>query len=147
MPKIIINFRPAGQKDSERLISWRNDLRTCAFSVHMEVVSQEDHDKWFSEILKADPARVFIAEEDGVPVGTIRRDVKEDGVYLSWTVNPECRGRGIGESMIGAFLKEYPSPYKACIKEDNKASIHIAEKCGFTRSGLLDGLLVFIYTG
>jgi RimJ/RimL family protein N-acetyltransferase len=49
--------------------------------------------------------------------------------------------------MIRVFLKEYPSPYKACIKEHNKASIHIAEKCGFARSGVSDGLLIFIYAG
>jgi RimJ/RimL family protein N-acetyltransferase len=143
----IINFRPAEQRDSARLISWRNDPKTRAFSIHTDVVSQEDHDQWFSGIVKADPARAFIAEEDGVPVGTVRRDIKGDGVYLSWTVNPECRGLGIGESMVDAFLKEYPSPYKAFIKEDNNASIRIAEKCGFTRSGVSDGLLIFIYAG
>lgn len=140
-----MNFRRPILEDSGRLLAWRNDPRTRAFSINTDSVSQKDHDAWFKGIMEAEPARVFITEKNGVPVGTIRRDAKEDGLYLSWTVSPDCRGHGIGEAMLSAFIKAHPVVYKALIKEDNTASIHIAEKCGFARSGSADGLLIFTY--
>lgn len=140
-------FRPAENVDSERLLSWRNDERTRASSINMNTVSPEDHDRWFENILRAESPRVFIAEDNGIPVGTIRRDENEGELYLSWTVNPDFRGRGIGEAMLSSFIRLQPAVYKALIKEENTASIHIAERCGFTRSGAFDGLLIFTYGG
>ncbi|HEU4839754.1 MAG TPA: GNAT family N-acetyltransferase [Micavibrio sp.] len=142
-----MTLRPAELKDSHQLLLWRNDPRTRDFSINTEIITPETHEKWFSDILVSDPVRVLVVETYGVPVGSIRRDFKNDGIYLSWMVNPEHRGRGIGEAMLAVFLRLNPGSYKALIKEENKASIHIAEKCGFVRSGTHEGLLLFCRAG
>ncbi len=142
MPEITL--RPAAPYDSQRIFQWRNDERTRAFSINTNFISQETHDSWYSNIIAFKPERIFIAEQQNVLVGSIRRDFKDDGIYLSWTVNPEYRGRGIGEAMLYEFIKAHPDNYKALIKENNNASIHIAEKCGFERSGGSGELLLFI---
>lgn len=142
-----LTLRPADLKDSQNLLVWRNDERTRAFSINTDIIDSETHEDWFSNIFTANPVRIFIVENGGVPVGSIRRDFKDDGVYLSWMVNPEYRGQGIGEGMLSLFLRSHPDSYKALIKEENKASIHIAEKCGFARSGVQEGLLMFQHNG
>ena len=139
--KIIL--RPAEPEDSQRILSWRNDPRTRAFSINTNVGPPETHKIWFSRMLASNPNRIFIAEEKSIPVGSVRRDFNQDGIYLSWMVNPEFRGRGLGEAMLNLFTLSYPENYKALIKEDNVASVHIAKKCGFVPSGKQQGLLLF----
>ncbi len=74
--------------------------------------------------------RLFVAEENGVPVGTVRADLS-DGVYeLSWTVAPNARGRGVGKRMVALLASQISAPIRAEVKAGNSSSIRIAEYVG-----------------
>lgn len=73
---------------------------------------------------------MFVAEIDGVPVGTVRMDFEAPGYELSWTVSPLIRGSGIGKVMVSRLANSINEPIRAEIKTGNIASIRIAEEAG-----------------
>lgn len=86
----------------------------------------------------------MIAEEDGIPVGTVRIDYA-DGIYeLSWTVAPEMRGRGIGKKMVSLVVQQIESPIRAKIYAGNEASVKIAEYCGMSYDREEDNFLFYL---
>ncbi len=137
-----LNLRPATSADAERLLAWRNDPLTRQSSINGDPISLESHLAWLAKILREDESlpmrQLFIAEESGTPVGTVRLDWASDrkSLELSWTVAPEARGRGLGQVMVQAATEltvVHGKQLLAKVKPDNVASIKIVEKLGFTR--------------
>jgi len=120
-------LRPAAIQDADLLLAWRNDEQTREASHSRHEVMKEEHLSWLTDTLNNSNKKLFIAEECGVPVGTVRSDYS-NGVYeLSWTVAPDARGRGIGKRMVAVLAEQIAEPIRAEIKAGNKASLRIAE--------------------
>jgi RimJ/RimL family protein N-acetyltransferase len=118
-------LRPAEMQDTSLLLTWRNDELTRQMSRSQETVGFEGHVAWLKTKL-SDPSVYFmIAEENGIPVGTVRIDNGE----LNYTVSPEHRGCGIATAML-TLVKERFGPFRAEIKKENIASVRAAEKAG-----------------
>ena len=103
----MVILRPAMMADADRLLRWRNDADTRAQSRSVEEASTVDHIGWLSYLL-AHPAtsRLYIAEEEGLAVGTGRLDLSENTAELSLTVAPEHRGRGLARQIIHLLVAE-----------------------------------------
>ena len=99
-----LQIRPATLADSNLLYNWRNDLATRKASRNQEEITPEHHQQWLRETLAENNRRLFIAESDQTPVGTIRLDFADE-VEISWTVAPTARGNGWGKKMV-ALLAE-----------------------------------------
>jgi RimJ/RimL family protein N-acetyltransferase len=95
--------------------------------------------------LRSADRSLFIVEESGTPVGTVRIDSLPDGQKdLSWTIAPERRGTGIGKQAVKKALDEHPDcAFVARIKATNSASVKIAEHAGFHLRREEDGVLFF----
>ena len=126
-----LHFRKATQGDSQRLFKWRNDPETRAQSLNTDSVPWADHKTWFEKTLSNPDRLLLIAEEEGIPVGTVRIDTKNGEHELSWTIAPDARGKGVGTRMVTQIVQETRKKLFAKIKPDNVASIKIAEKAGF----------------
>lgn len=125
----MIEFRPARFDDAETLFKWRNDPETRANSVNTDEIPWPDHAAWMERSLADQRRRIYIAEKNGSPVGTVRVDYGLE-IELSWTVAPEHRGNGIGKLLVqNAPLPE--EPIIARIKPGNIASQKIAAAAGF----------------
>ena len=74
--------------------------------------------------------RLLIAEESGVPIGTIRADYSDGMFELSWTVAPNARGRGVGKIMVALLASQIVEPIRAEVYAGNEASMRIAEYAG-----------------
>jgi RimJ/RimL family protein N-acetyltransferase len=136
-----IHLRPARIQDAEVLLEWRNDPETRAASHNSEEVKKEEHISWVKKVLADKKRRLFIAEEDGRPFGTIRVDFS-DGVYkLSWTVAPNSRGRGLGKEMVKLIANQITDGIRAEIKMGNQASVRIAEYAGMIFEEEKNGVL------
>ena len=143
----MITFRKATAKDFSFLLRLRNDPSTRAFSRNTAEVTESEHRAWVSMTL-ANPNRfLYIAEDAGMQVGTVRFDTLEKGSEISWTVAPEARGRGIGKDMLQSALSLHPSPLVAEIKIENIASQKMAEHAGFIRQEDKEGYSVWVYHG
>lgn len=127
-----ITLRPATLDDAAILRSWRNDLATRNASHSTYAVSLREHLVWLEGVLADDRRRLLIAEEAGVPVGSVRADLSEGVWELSWTVAPEARGRGVATRMVAQLAGEIKDPIRAEIKAGNPASIRIAEHAGMS---------------
>jgi RimJ/RimL family protein N-acetyltransferase len=125
-----LRLRAATHEDSDLLLGWRNDPHTRMASQHTTEVQRDEHLKWLESSLRDEKRILMVAEEETIPVGTVRADLK-DGVYvLSWTVAPGARGRGVGKAMVALFLSQLPGAVRAEVKKENQASVRIAEFAG-----------------
>lgn len=95
-------LRRATVEDTDRLLGWRNDPETRRYSSHTEV-DRETHGRWVQRMLQG-LHRLFIAEEEGIPIGTVRLDVATGEVHLM--VAPEARGRGCATLMLGLMVEQ-----------------------------------------
>ncbi len=138
-----ILLRPAVMSDVEILYKWRNDPQTRAASHNQDEIDFDSHRKWFEKSLKDIDRKIYIAETGNIPVGTVRSDNKKGVSELSWTVNPEYRGQGIGRQMVSLLAKQIKGPIRAEVKAGNLASSRIAEACGMEIQTRKDGILYY----
>ena len=92
-----IVFRHATLDDLDLLLSWRNDPLTRAASLSGHGVTREEHTEWLTRTVSSVNTRLYVAERDDRPVGTVRTDLEGCEYRLSWTVAPAVRGAGIGK--------------------------------------------------
>ena len=142
-----LKFRLATIQDAETLLLWRNDLATRRASHNTEKVEVESHVVWLNEVLQNPERRLFIAEEDEVPVGTVRADFSMGAWDLSWTVAPCARGKGVAKKMVAEIASRIKDPIRAEVKIDNLGSAKIAENAGMRVVKQVEGILHFERTG
>jgi len=144
-----VTLRVAREDDVSLIRAWRNDADAIRFSVSARPVSDAEHARWFSATL-ADPRKLlWVAEEQGVPVGQVRIDLEGDTGIFSIVVAPSARGRGVGKEMLRRALAEIKrerlaTTMTALTHPDNVASIRAFEQVGFTRRGVSDAGFVVL---
>jgi RimJ/RimL family protein N-acetyltransferase len=135
-----VKLRQARDEDMDRLREWRNDPEAVRFSVSGTPVTAEEHATWFATRRRDPAARIWIAEEEGSPVGQVRLDV-EDGVgSVSIAIAPAHRRRGVGSSVLRAVLEAAANDPKiqtlrALTHPDNLPSRRAFERVGFRTEG------------
>ena len=136
-----IKLRSATIRDADLLLEWRNDAETKKASHNMDEVQRDQHISWLARALDNRDRRLFVAEENGVPVGTVRADLS-DGVWeLSWTTAPSARGRGLAKRMVFLLAQQIPEPIRAEVKAGNIASARVAEHAGMEFDREAEGVL------
>ena len=134
-----LTIRPATTDDAERLLAWRNDPDTRAWSRSREPVEEPVHREWLHRSL-ANPDRVLLIVESDHPVGTVRFDRAEPGTWeVSITVAPADRGKGLaadllmlGEAALRA--RHAPAWLVANLHRDNAASRTLFHHAGYEPS-------------
>ena len=125
-----LSLRPAMLKDAEMLLKWRNDKATRMASHTTDEVKLKKHIEWLKATLQNQNRRLYVAEVNGISVGTVRTDY-DNGIYeLSRTVSAEVRGQGVGKRMVGLLANRIKEPIRAEVKKGNEASSKIAEFSG-----------------
>lgn len=145
MQEVSLVLRPAEISDAGILLAWRNDPQTIAASHNSFAVSEQEHLQWLKKAVSHKDWRIFIAEENGIPVGTARAvfDDKGDCWELSWTVAPEARGRGVAKRMVALLVQKFPGSIRAEVKAGNIASAKIAEAIGLKLIEESNGVLFY----
>ncbi len=138
-------LRKATLADAQRLFDWRNDPQTRAASHSTEILNFDSHLRWLEKTLLSPNRVLYIAEIDGIAVGTARADKIHGVTELSWTVAPDRRGTGVGTCMVRLLMEKTSGPLIAEVRCDNLASLRIAKKCGLHRMHTADGIVYFEY--
>lgn len=136
-----LQLRLAKLDDAQVLLEWRNNPATRDASHNTALISEDEHIQWLKKILENENRKLYVAEINGIPVGTIRVDSENLGYELSWTVSPTARGSGIGKAMVSLLAEGIPESIRAEIKIGNIASIRIAEEAGMVFSREENGVL------
>ena len=136
-----ITLRPATMNDVDIILEWRNDPQTRKASHNTDEVQLDDHISWLSLTLSNPNRKLYVAEENGSPVGTVRADFSGNVWELSWTVSPRARGRRVGKRMVAELAKQISEPIRAEVKKANISSALIAEHAGMEFEREIEGIL------
>lgn len=135
-----MHAREATEADAELLLGWRNDPRTRQSSRTTAVVPLAEHLTWLRGVL-ADPDRLlYVVERDGEPVGTVRFDLREPGLWeVSITLAPSWRGRGLSSAVLAEGERtlrtcHLAADILAAVHEGNAASGALFERAGYAES-------------
>ncbi len=125
-----LGLRPATYEDWPILLQWRNDSETRGASRQSKSVTETEHCQWLQTVLAYGANQMMIAEVDGQPVGTVRLD-GNDPSEISWTVAPNCRGKGYGKQMVKLMIRNTDRRIHAVARTSNLGSCRIAIAAGF----------------
>ena len=142
-----MKLRPATLEDADLLFQWRNDPETRKASHNIADVARDEHLRWLTGIVADKNRKLFIAEEDGTPVGTVRAELSGGVFELSWTVAPGARGRGVAKRMVALLASQIAGPIRAEVKSGNVASVRVAEHAGMTFDREVEGILHYARAG
>lgn len=120
-----MELRKATIEDAKLLFDWRNDPETRQVSRDTSELVWDSHIGWLTRRLQCEDHGLYIAEVDGIPVGTVRIDHDE----ISYTVAPEQRQKGVGEAMLVEAKRAFGRKV-AEVKRENVASMKVAERAG-----------------
>ena len=144
-----ICLRSVNLEDAVALWRWRNDPETRHNSISTAELSLQEHMTWFEASLR-NPARViYVSEFRGVKCGSVRFDfidIDKNLWRVSIMMNPEFRGRGSGSASLSLACVEMERRYGDCsftaeARPFNAPSLRIFERCGFSRTSEVDGLI------
>jgi RimJ/RimL family protein N-acetyltransferase len=137
--------RDATEDDFDLLLAWRNDPETRAWSRATEPVAVDEHRAWLSTVLTNGDRRLLVAEQDRVPVGTVRFDRVGGRWEVSITVAPEVRGRRLAVPILLAAERVLGhATVRACVHRDNAASLALFRRAGYQDEQPADGPYVWL---
>lgn len=110
------------------------------------IKSLSDEDKkelgprWFYK----DAQYRYVMSENEKPIGFIEARILGSKGYLNLAVSPDHQGKGVATELVKTAVKEIPAMFEVetlywVSKEDNKTSVHLAEKFGFSPKSTKDG--------
>ena len=118
-------------------------------SVNSEKISWEEHTSWYEKILLDECRKIYVDEEEGIPIGVVRFDkcVDEEYFYeVSVNISPTRRKKGFGKQLlthgIRKLLKEVKiaNLFRAEVKKDNLSSNKLFKSFGFIFIGDKSGI-------
>lgn len=121
-------LRKCSFEDCDILYKWANDPTVRKNAFNTSLITYSEHVKWFNKSISYEKRSIFICIKDNKPVGQIRIDEEESIGLISYSVDKNERGRGIGSKMIkmisGIVRCEYKdiSILKGLVKKENIAS-------------------------
>lgn len=121
------------------------EMQACdveaASKIEREAFSMPWSAKDFLEMVEADYAHYYVAEEDGVIVGCCGiRNIAGEGEITNVVVAADFRNKGIGRSMMEYMLeKTGENGIGDCtleVRVSNQPAIHLYESLGFKAEGI-----------
>lgn len=134
-----VEFINPSQSDSEFIFQLRNapDVRNLA--QNSEIIPIESHQAWFQDrilVIKEQP--FWVVAHNGDRIGYVRFDKGPvQKFFISIAISEKFRGRGLGGVALNKSISKFQSAFPfekigAVIHVENKASIQIFTKAGFT---------------
>lgn len=133
-----IELRVAEEIDSRKIFEWRNHPRIRESSRNSDVISWENHQKWFFSVT-SDPNRILvIGYKRDLPIGVVRFDRHgeraEISIYLVQTEASSGQGYNL---LLGAeqwVVKNYPDIkfIRAAVLGDNMRSQRLFSEAGYS---------------
>jgi RimJ/RimL family protein N-acetyltransferase len=136
-----LRLTPATLADADLLLAWANDPATRAASFGRAEIARDAHVAWLAASLADPDRRLWVAHEDGRPVGQVRIDRSPDLVgTVSIGLAPDARGRGLGREVLRLALVRAAQELRirrarAVVLRSNVPSRRLFEGAGFVAVG------------
>lgn len=114
--------------DCDTLYKWSNDPTVRINAFNTSPIPYEEHLEWFEKSLKNEKRKIFICIDNDIKVGQIRIDIENNIATISYTVDKDARGKGIGTEMLKLLYKNIKfndiqiEKLKGIVKKENIAS-------------------------
>lgn len=90
---------------------------------------------------------IYAVEKDNDFIGyVIYHDYDSESVEIGWVLEPSFWGLGIASCLTSGMMTKARNSGKQVVIEcvpEQKSSIRIAEKYGFQKCGIIDGLMIY----
>ena len=132
-----IKIRTARHDDSQKLFEWRNHPTIRAVSHNTNIISWESHQEWFASVLNAPDILLLIGQQENLPVGVVRFDIRGDeaevSIYLAPYIQQSGQGRDLLQSAERWFAANQPNVSKICahVLECNERSHRLFLSSGY----------------
>lgn len=136
-----LQVRQADAADEWRLLEWANDPVTREQAFSPARIEPDDHRRWFAARRRSPDCRIMIGELHGLPVGQVRFDRQADAWLISYSVDPDFRGQGIGRRLLRAAVERFRRStaydgrgFLAEVKASNPASLRLFRSEAFAET-------------
>lgn len=136
-------IRPMAERDLVEVLSWRNHPEVRRYMYTQNVISLEEHARWFAEESQDPQKHLLVFEMDTVPVGFVKIHQISNGGTAEWGfyVAPDAP-KGVGGALGWAALRysfESAKLHKICgsVLAFNERSIRYHLRLGFQQEGFL----------
>ena len=125
-----MKIRYIENKDSNDIYKWRNDISTREMSFNKEIISLDEHIKWFRNSINNSNIKIFIGEIKDSKLGICRFDFNQklDITEVSINMNPEYRGKGYGKYLLKESIQLYINKKSCVLKAQIKVNNTISKK-------------------
>lgn len=134
-----IHLEPITKENLKIIFDWVNEPITRKNSFDSSPIDLEEHTEWFFNKLIDPKCHLYIGFIDDRPIGQIRFDENSKGNFIvSFGLALTERGKGLGLAIIKSGIEKIKSQHipihqiVGFVKKNNKASIHIFRKLGFS---------------
>lgn len=142
-----VTLRRADLSDRERVYEYNFASDVRAVSGSQTAVSYADHVRWFSTRIIDIASPIWIIEQFGEPVGTVRIDAREGtNAKISIALVAGARGHGIGRKAIELACTKWCGAVVAEIHESNARSRACFIACGFAKIGTREAFDVYLWS-
>ena len=135
----LVNIRPLESSDLDWFTEWNNDPHYTGPFEPLEVNSRDKIEKWYDSEKNAE--WWVITDKLDNPVGQLVAGPQGDCYWLGYILHPDHRGKGYATEAV-KLLVDYLFRAKNLVRVqaecslENKASVRVLEKAGFTYEGL-----------
>lgn len=132
----MLNLRKSTLADIDLLYNWRNDPDVRKSSFNTEIIPYDSHIHWYNNSLDRDDIKIFIMEEDSVPIGQIRLTYWYDELVISYSIDRNYRGRHMGQNIVSLMeeklinepdIRKDGEFFVAYVKKENLVSRRVFE--------------------
>ena len=149
-----VTLTSISEKDTEKILRWRNDELVRRFFNNQAEVTEEEHKKWLETKVYKGLVHQFIISDGflGKDVGSVYlKDIDqknrkaEYGIFIG---EKDALGRGLGTTVAKAMVKYAFNSLRLHrvylqVHQDNSRAIKCYEKAGFIKEGeLVDDVFV-----
>ena len=118
-------------EDYPKLLEWVNDSDTRLNSINQDIVTLDEHKDYIKSIIDNPLKTQYILDIDGDAIGTIKESVSEDHTEVSYSLNPDFRGKRLGILIMQLYLYNRKGNFLCVIKKGNIPSIKMVERVGY----------------
>jgi UDP-2,4-diacetamido-2,4,6-trideoxy-beta-L-altropyranose hydrolase len=131
--------RQAKQTDCATYLIWANDPQVRLNSISQDQVETASHVRWFRHAISSTDMILYVGELDGLPFGQVRFQKEKNDWWLSYSIDCDFRGLGLGRDLIEMALTKFAAAnpktdVHGVVKIGNKASIKVLQSTGFVAS-------------
>lgn len=95
-----LHFVKADMEYVDVVFQWANDVTTRENAFNTNPIPYHDHIRWYSKKIDEESTLFYICKENDLNVGQLRLELEGNRAVISYSVDKDQRGRGLGKKII-----------------------------------------------